>query len=52
MMNNKMTIFWILACIGVIYLAIDLFGEGFSGGMIAAVVIFALTVMLVNKNKE
>lgn len=47
-----MGVLWIFACIGAIYLAIDLFGEGFSGGMIGAIIVFVLTVMFVTKDKD
>lgn len=52
MMNNKMSIFWILACIAVIYLAVDIFGEGVASAYVAGIASLILTVMLVTGNKR
>ena len=52
MMNNKMSIFWVLACIGVIYLAVDIFGEGATSAFVAGIAALILTIMFVTKNKE
>lgn len=50
--NFRTELFWVLACIGVIYLAVDVFSEGSTSAYVAGIGAFILTVMLVTKNKE
>ena len=48
----KTEILWVFACVGVIYLAIDIFGEGEAAACVAAVTAFVLTCMMITDNKK
>ena len=48
----KTEILWVFACVGVIYLAVDIFGEGAASAYVAGIASLILTVMLVTGNKR
>ena len=47
-----MTIVYILASLGITYIAVDIFGEGATSAHIAGFGIFILTLYLMNKEKN
>lgn len=51
-MSDKVGCLWFLACIGVIYMAVDWFGEGATAAHLGAVAIFVVTALAFSNSKK
>lgn len=51
-MSNRVGCLYVLACIGVILLTVNLFGEGGFSATIAGIAVFAVTVIAITASSK